>query len=113
MRRDERYELRIAIQVAMPTWELFHFVYTVNISHGGMYIPTPGLLPVGEVVTLQITPPEGEVIPVDAVVRHAHEIAGQAYAGLELLDVNEEKRRSLETLIAMGIRAARGRSDET
>lgn len=58
-RRAPRFPTRSLVEVKLPTWEALRAVYATNISLGGMRLTLGGRPPVGQMVDVILTLPDG------------------------------------------------------
>ena len=119
-RASPRKEMRAQIHVQFASWSMFSLIYTINISRGGMRLEAMEATPVGSTLTVQLQPPTGAPILLQAVVRHSAEmprraappsaaapnatpVAPKFELGVEFQNLDAERRKAIEdTLQAHG-----------
>jgi DNA-binding response OmpR family regulator len=79
---------------------------TADLSRTGVFVRTEHLVPQGEIVTITLTPPEGQPVTVQARVAHvlggrgARVLGRHAGMGFEFVDQDGDARAALEALCA-------------
>jgi hypothetical protein len=117
-RASPRVAHRVEAQVKFTSWSMFSFIYTINISRGGMSIELEEEAPVGTQLAVLIQPPKGDLIELAAVVRHCGPMptraaptppkAGQVppraprpryQVGVEFSNLDQARRAAIEQLL--------------
>jgi hypothetical protein len=118
-RSSPRVTSRMEAQVRFTSWATFSFIYAINISRGGMSLELTEEAPVGTKLAVLIQPPKGELIELQAVVRHSGAMPTRAappqpvkegaaaqrgappryQVGVEFIDLDEKRRAAIEQLL--------------
>src|ERR1051325_5572860 len=69
-RSAPRITARSLVEVRLPTWEALRSVYTVNISQGGMRLSLGARAPIGTVIDIILTLPDGTRLHLPGKVAH-------------------------------------------
>lgn len=69
-RSAPRITARSLVEVRLPTWEALRSVYMVNISQGGMRLSVGSRAPLGTVVDIILTLPDGARLHLPGKVAH-------------------------------------------
>jgi len=69
-RTAPRITARSLVEVRLPTWDALRSVYTVNISRGGMRLSLGARAPIGTVVDIILTLPDGTRLHLPGTVAH-------------------------------------------
>src|SRR5262245_15279167 len=69
-RSAPRITARSLVEVRLPTWEALRSVYMVNISQGGMRLSVGSRAPLGTVVDIILTLPDGMRLHLPGKVAH-------------------------------------------
>src|SRR3982750_2245538 len=69
-RSAPRVTARSLVEVRLPTWEALRSVYTVNISQGGMRLSLGARAPIGTVIDIILTLPDGTRLHLPGKVAH-------------------------------------------
>lgn len=103
-RTEDRIEAGGAIRIRFKTARDFEEYYLRDISHGGMFIATQNLRPIGEVLTVIVQLPEGDDVKLQARVVHqrrpAQVAAGQpAGMGVQFEGMSPEAAQKIKTCV--------------
>ena len=91
--------MRVAAEVRFTSWDVYALIYTIDISKGGMSLELPRPEAVGALLRLRLTPPDGKAVELDARVRHCTEHGKQFTVGVQFLDLDDARRKSIEQSI--------------
>lgn len=69
-RSAPRITARSLVEVRLPSWEALRSVYTVNLSQGGMRLSVGARAPLGTVVDIILTLPNGARLHLPGKVAH-------------------------------------------
>jgi hypothetical protein len=69
-RSDPRITARSLVEVRLPSWDALQHVYTINLSLGGMRLSLGARAPLGAVVDIILTLPNGERLHLPGKVAH-------------------------------------------
>jgi Tfp pilus assembly protein PilZ len=69
-RSAPRITARSLVEVRLPTWDALRSVYTVNISQGGMRLSIGARAPIGTVIDIILTLPDGTRLHLPGKVAH-------------------------------------------
>jgi len=69
-RSAPRIAARSLVEVRLPSWEALRSVYTVNLSQGGMRLSVGARAPLGTVVDIILTLPNGTRLHLPGKVAH-------------------------------------------
>ena len=69
-RSAPRITARSLVEVRLPSWEALRSVYTVNLSQGGMRLSVGARAPLGTVVDIILTLPNGTRLHLPGKVAH-------------------------------------------
>jgi Tfp pilus assembly protein PilZ len=69
-RSAPRITARSLVEVRLPTWDALRNVYMINISHGGMRLSIGSGAPIGTVVDIILTLPDGTRLHLPGKVAH-------------------------------------------
>src|SRR5689334_3283476 len=105
-RKSPRARVGVTAEVNFASWDVFHLIYTINISRGGMQIELPQEPKIGMKLTVQLTLPDKAVVELPAAVRHVTPISKpstdptqkastRCMVGVEFESVPEETTRML------------------
>jgi hypothetical protein len=121
-RRDPRLPIRGPAQVRFRSWSLYSYLYTLDISRGGMMLEMEEAPEIGSRLTVQLRPPNGPTVELEAVVRHAGPVTRPHLAsspdarprfqvGVQFENLDNDRRAAIErTLAAHGAPAGTARS---
>ena len=79
-RASPRIAGRVMVPVRFTSWNMFSFIYTINISRGGMSLEVDEEPKSGTQLIVQLQPPDGSTIDLEAVVRHTAKLPARDYA---------------------------------
>jgi uncharacterized protein (TIGR02266 family) len=112
-RESQRVKNSFVVRMRFPRLEDFRYRYTRDISRGGVFIQTANPKPIGSAVVLVLDPGfgaesvtlNGEVVTaIDAQEAAARSL--QAGMGIRFVDLDQEKRRVIEAILAGGLQTA-------
>jgi hypothetical protein len=69
-RSEPRIAARSLVEVRLPTWDALQRVYTINLSMGGMRLSVGARAPLGAIVDIILTLPNGERLHLPGRVAH-------------------------------------------
>lgn len=69
-RRTQRIATRSLVEIRVPDWQVLQSVYTINLSQGGMRVSMAKRPPVGAVVDVILTLPNGQRLHLPGKVAH-------------------------------------------
>jgi Tfp pilus assembly protein PilZ len=69
-RSAPRITARSLVEVRLPSWEALRSVYTINISQGGMRLSLGARAPLGTVIDIILTLPDGTRLHLPGKVAH-------------------------------------------
>jgi c-di-GMP-binding flagellar brake protein YcgR len=91
--------MRVEAHVKFTSWAVYSLIYTINISKGGMNLEMAEEPKQGSKLTIKLTPPEGAVIDIEAVVRHATKAGARWSVGVQFDSLDGAKRDAIEKAI--------------
>src|SRR5262245_4432096 len=95
-RSAPRITARSLVEVRLPNWEALRSVYTVNISQGGMRLSIGSRAPLGTVVDIILTLPNGTRLHLPGKVAH---LAGGGDIGVRFDDLPPNTQTEIERYI--------------
>ena len=98
-RKDPRFPMRVEAEVKFTSWHVYSLIYTINISKGGLNLEMPEEPQIGSKLAVKIRPPDGDLIILDAVVRHATKSGSRYSVGVQFESLDAKKRESIERAI--------------
>jgi c-di-GMP-binding flagellar brake protein YcgR len=91
--------MRVEAEVKFTSWAVYSLIYTINISKGGMNLEMADEPKQGSKLTIKLRPPEGAVIDIEAVVRHATKAGARWSVGVQFDTLDGAKRDAIEKAI--------------
>ncbi len=98
-RTEPRVPMRIEAEVRFTSWHVFSLIYTINISKGGMNLELADEPAQGALLTINLNPPEGPPVLLEAIVKHATKTGKVWSAGVQFQNLDAEKRQVIEKAI--------------
>jgi len=98
-RTDPRLAARLQAEVKFTSWQVYSLIYTINISKGGMNLDLGEEPGPGAALTVKLTPPEGDPMLLDAVVRHCTPAGARWSVGVQFQNLDADKRAAIEKAI--------------
>ena len=91
--------MRVEAEVRFTSWHIYSLIYTINISKGGMHLELPEEPKVGSALDIKLTAPDGKVLKLSAIVRHAQKSGARWGVGVQFQDLDATKRETIEKAI--------------
>lgn len=93
----QRVPTRSLVEVRLPTWEVLRYVYTTNLSTGGMRLSLGARPPVGMPIDVILTLPNGHRLHLPGKVANLSADAGDA--GVKFEELPSATRQEIERYI--------------
>jgi Tfp pilus assembly protein PilZ len=91
-RSAPRITARSLVEVRLPDWEALRSVYTVNLSQGGMRLSVGARAPLGTVIDIILTLPNGTRLHLPGKVAH---LGDGGDIGVRFDDLNERTQMEM------------------
>jgi uncharacterized protein (TIGR02266 family) len=101
IREHTRYPVELAVRLRCDSWKEYIELYTSNFSRGGLFVASERAAPMGSLVTLELSLPDGEVVALRAQVVHVVDGENGPRRGMGVMfhELGETTRRTLETAL--------------
>jgi c-di-GMP-binding flagellar brake protein YcgR len=111
-RREQRFDVQAAAEVAVPSWEVFRLVYTINISKGGLKLILPRAPELSASLTVKFTLPgiDGQQqFEIPSIVRYVNPLKkndpqGAAEVGVQFEPMSDQLRHTIESALQKNVR---------
>ncbi|MCB9555366.1 MAG: Hsp70 family protein [Deltaproteobacteria bacterium] len=103
-RNFARFPLRVPLSLSCVDWQQARELFSANVGRGGLFVPCGEPLPVGERVSITLTLPDGDRLPLKGRVVHIQSEEPRG-VGVELDAATAQRIASYQALID---RAAKG-----
>jgi Tfp pilus assembly protein PilZ len=98
-RSAPRITARSLVEVRLPTWESLRNVYMINISQGGMRLSLGARAPIGTVIDIILTLPDGTRLHLPGKVAHLGP-GESGDIGVRFDDLPERTQQEIERYLA-------------
>jgi Tfp pilus assembly protein PilZ len=98
-RSAPRIPARSLVEVRLPSWDALRSVYTINVSQGGMRLSLGARAPIGTVIDIILTLPDGVRLHLSGKVAHLGP-GESGDVGVRFDDLPEGTQQEIERYLA-------------
>jgi Tfp pilus assembly protein PilZ len=98
-RSAPRIPARSLVEVRLPTWDALRSVYTINVSQGGMRLSLGARAPIGTVIDIILSLPDGVRLHLSGKVAHLGP-GESGDVGVRFDDLPEGTQQEIERYLA-------------